>query len=410
MTRITNDYAAEPRHLINSQARWGAILAGVSVAIALLCFLHLFGLAIGVSLIDLSDAEVIGSGFGIGVMIWSVLSWCAALFLGAMLTARLSGEGSETVGLLNGVTLWATTTLLVMVLAYTGISAIVGGTFSLASSAVSATVSGVQSTGRAIGSAASSLSESDSIVGDEVIALLKDEASEAAARGGGMQGPSAGEIRRSIDQLDGETVREFVGHLVDGDVDAATTALADNIALSERDLRRMVERASRQVQQMLGTAGNDQPLSEDILNRAKSTLAAGIDDIASPGGSDVSRRDIRSAIDDLDREVLQTIGWRLVQGDADGARNALVANTSLSRAEADDLIRGVEANMDETVDRYREQVEEYADTAGDYAQGVLWVAFFATTLSLAASALGGWVGTRPVTRRGVRTEDARVVR
>ncbi len=408
MTHVTTDLVPARGRLLTSQARWGAIIAGVVVALAVLCVLQLLGLAIGVSIIDLSDAEVIGDGFGIGVVIWSIMSWCAALFLGAMLTARLSGEGDEAVGVLNAVTLWALTGLLVMVLAYTSITSLVGGTFSLASSAVSGTVSAVKSTGQAVGSTASSLSQGDSVIGDEVIALLKDGASEAVASGGGQQGPSADEVRRSIEQLDAETVRAFAGHIASGDVDAATNELADNVALSERDLRRLVQRASTQIQQALGTADNNQPLSEDVLNRAKSSLASGLADLDRPGGPDVGARDIRSALDDLDIEVMQTIAWRLVQGDTDGAKAALVANTSLTRAEADELIAGAEANLEETVARYREQAEEYAETASDYAQRVLWVAFVVSTLSLGASVLGGWIGTQPITRRVVQTPGTRV--
>lgn len=411
MTHVNNDHTAAQGHLLHSQARWGAILAGVAVALAVLCFLQMLGLAIGVSILDLSDWDAMGTGFGVGVVIWSAISWAASLFLGSMLTARLSGEGNETVGLLNGVTLWAATSLLVMVLAYTSITSAVGGTFSLASSAVSTSASAVKSTGQAVGSAASYVSDGDSVVSNQVIALLKDEASEAVASGGGEQGPSAAEIRRSIDQLDAETIRAFAGHLIDGDVDAATDELADNIELSERDLRRLVERASTQVQQMLGTAGNDQPLSEDLLDRTKSAIASGLGDLDRPGGPDVGTRDIRAALDDLDAEIMKTIAWRLMQGDTDGARDTLIANTSLTRAEADDLIAGIDTDIEHTVTRYREQAEEYADTAGKYAQAVLWVGVFVSVVSLIASALGGWLGTQPITRRGVvRTSVARDAR
>lgn len=401
MTHLTNEYDAAPRHLRHTQARWSAIFAGVAVTLAMLCFFQVLGLAIGVSLLDLTDMGAIGDGFGIGVVIWGILSWCASLFLGAMLTARLSGEGNEAVGLLNGVTLWAATSLVVMVLAYSSFASLLGGTFSLASSTVSASMSAVKSTGQAVGSAASYMSGGDSVVADRVIALLKDEASEAAASGGGPLGASADEIRRSIDQLDAETVRVVVGHLVDGDTREAADALADNVALSELDLKMLVERASENIQEMLGTAGNDRPLSEDVLNRAKSALASGLADLDQPGGTDVSRRDIRGVLDELDAAVLQTIAWRLVRGDADGARDALIANTSLSRAEADALIDGIETDLEEAVTPYLEEAEAYADTAGNYAQGVLWVGVFSTTLSLGAAAFGGWLGTRPVTRRVV---------
>lgn len=402
MSRIVTDPPARG-HLITSQARWSAIFAGVLVALALLCFLHLFGLAIGVSVIDITDAAAIGEGLGIGFIIWSILSWLAALFLGSMHTARLSGEANETVGLLNGVTVWATTSVIVIALSVTGIASAVSGAFSVAGTAVSSSATAVGSvastTGSALGSAMTQFTQGDAPVADEVSAILKQQASEAIADTTGDSGPTAQEIRRSIDQIDAETIRAFANHLVNGDTEAAADALADDIALSERDLNRLAEAVSRELQQMLGTADNNQPLGQDVLNQAKSSIASTLEDFDRPGSPDVSRNDIRTALDDLDPAVLQTIAWRLVRGDADGARNALVANTALTRAESEELISGVQAEIDQTVTRFREQAEEYADEAGDYAQGLVWTAFLIATLSLASSALGGWVGTRPITRR-----------
>lgn len=400
MTTATTHPVATQGHLITSQARWGPILAGVVVALAVLCFFQMLGLAIGVSIVDLSDGDAMGSGFGIGVAIWATISWIASLFLGALLTARLSGERNAAVGLLNGVILWASTSLLVTVLAFTSLTSILGGTFSLASSAVSASASAVGSAGRAVGSAASSIT-GESPFADEVIALLKDEASQAIA--GGPDGPSAQEVRQSIDQLDAEAMRAVATHLIDGDIDAAVGELADRIAMSEADLRRVLERASQQVQQMIGTADSGQPLSQDVLNEVKSALASRLAELDSAGGTDVAESDIRAALDDLDVQVMRTIAWRLIQGDADGARDAVIANTSLSRREANELIDGVQERVTEVADTYMEQAEEYAETAADYAQQVLWVSVLVSILSLAASAAGGWIGTLELPRRTTRT-------
>ena len=144
-----------------------------------------------------------------------------------------------------------------------------------------------------------------------------------------------------------------------------------------------------------------------MASLTKSALASGPADFDAPGGPDVSTTDVRSALDDLDTQVMQTIAWRLIQGDESVARHALVANTSMSRDEADDLIAGIETNLKQTVTRYREKAAEYADQAGDYAQGVLWVALFISTLSIGASALGGWLGTQPVVCRIANTPRAR---
>lgn len=402
MSRIVTDPPARG-HFITSQARWGAILAGVIVALALLCFLHLFGLAIGVSVIDWTDAAVVGEGLGIGIIIWSIISWLAALFLGSMHTARLSGEANETVGLLNGVTVWATTSVIVTALSVTGAASAISGAFSIAGTAVSSSASAVGSvasaSGSTLGSAVTQLTQADSPVTDEVSAILKQQASDAIADTTGESGPTAQEIRRSIDQIDAETIRSFANHLVDGDTEAAADALADDIALSERDLNRIAEAVSRELQQMIGTADNNQPLGQDVLDRAKSSIASALQNFDRAGPPNVSQDDIRAALDDLDPAVMQTIAWRLVRGNADGARNALVANTALTREESDELISGVEAEIDQAVNRFREQAEEYADEAGDYAQGLVWTAFLIATLSLASSAIGGWLGTRPITRR-----------
>ncbi len=381
---------------------WGALLAGLLVTLGVLWFLHLLGLAIGVTVIDLADP---GAGIAWYAVAWMVVSALAALLLGAMCTSRLTGEPSETVGMLHGVCLWAASTVVLVIFGSMGLSALARGSFAMvetglsaASSGVAHVASGAETTGSAL------IEERRSPIVDEIRAGLKSRASEMLARAGDEdnRSPSPQEIERSIEQMDEQTLRTFAARLLEGETDAAVEELAERVELSERDLERLATGVSREVQELLGTADDQQPLAADIRRELKGILSRRLADLDQSGGTEVTAQDLRSTLDDLDAEVMQTIALRLLRGDAENARNALVANTSLTRQEADALIAGVRTEVEQAAGRYEEQLEDIAETAGAYGQGALWTSVVLTTLGLGAAVLGGAGGAQST--RVVRTE------
>ena len=120
--------ADEVRTLLFYRSSWGAVLAGVMVALVTQLILNLIGIGIGAASFDpTSNANPSGSTFSVAAGIWWALSGILAALAGGYTAARLSGQPTETSGPWHGLTVWAVTTLLVFYLLSTSVGAIVGG-------------------------------------------------------------------------------------------------------------------------------------------------------------------------------------------------------------------------------------------------------------------------------------------
>ncbi|MCL6652143.1 PhnA-like protein [Agrobacterium rubi] len=109
---------------------WGAIFAGVAIALALHLLLNLLGLAIGAGVIDPAANDTpTATSLSMGSVIWIIVSGIIAAFVGAYVASRLSGRTVRTTGALHGLTSWAVTTLIVFYLLTTSVGALVGGAF-----------------------------------------------------------------------------------------------------------------------------------------------------------------------------------------------------------------------------------------------------------------------------------------
>lgn len=114
-----------------NKVSWGAIFAGVAIAIAAQFLLNLLGVGIGAAVLDPATSDnPTASSFSIGGGIWFVLAGIIAAFLGGYVSSRLSGRPSNSTGGYHGLTTWAVTTLVVLYLLTTSVGALVGGAFS----------------------------------------------------------------------------------------------------------------------------------------------------------------------------------------------------------------------------------------------------------------------------------------
>src|SRR6185312_475895 len=120
----------EVRTLLFHRVSWGAVLAGVMVALVMQLILNLIGIGLGAaSFYPTSNANPSGSTFSVAAGIWWALSGILAALAGGYTAGRLSGQPTETSGPWHGLTTWAVTTLLVFYLLSTSVGAIVGGAF-----------------------------------------------------------------------------------------------------------------------------------------------------------------------------------------------------------------------------------------------------------------------------------------
>lgn len=134
---------AMPGHTVS----WGAILAGVVMALVVQLVLSILGLGIGLATVDpASTGTPSTSSLSLGAAIWWVLSGIIASAIGGFVAGRLSGKPVTATAGYHGLISWGVTTMVVVFLLSSTVGGIVGGAFS----AVSTTLGGA---GHALGGA-----------------------------------------------------------------------------------------------------------------------------------------------------------------------------------------------------------------------------------------------------------------
>jgi hypothetical protein len=131
------DVDALEQNIQLNKVSWGAIFAGVVVALVVQALLTMLGVGIGIATLDAGTSNnPDGSTFSIAAGIWYVLAGIIAAFAGGYVSARMSGKIMPTTGALHGLTTWALTTLLVIYFLTSSVGALVGGVFSGVASAL----------------------------------------------------------------------------------------------------------------------------------------------------------------------------------------------------------------------------------------------------------------------------------
>lgn len=111
-----------------NRVAWGAIFAGVALALIAQVLLNMIGIGIGMATLDpgTRDNPSLG-GFGIGAGIWWVLSGIIASFLGGLAAGRLSGQPRPDTAAWHGLITWAVASIVIVYLLSTAVSSIIGG-------------------------------------------------------------------------------------------------------------------------------------------------------------------------------------------------------------------------------------------------------------------------------------------
>ena len=110
---------------MRDRIRWGPIIAGVVTAFAVLLFLTVLGIALGISALG-GDNDNNPQTWGTAAGIWGGLSLLVAFFFGGWMAARAAATLSESDGPLNGFVTGAATLLLLLWLATTALTGALG--------------------------------------------------------------------------------------------------------------------------------------------------------------------------------------------------------------------------------------------------------------------------------------------
>jgi hypothetical protein len=142
MTPVTP--AEDVRTLMINRVGWGAILAGVALALVTQLILSMIGAGIGLATLDPGTGDnPSASGFSMAAAIWWAVSGIIAAFIGGFAAGRLAGVPKESTAGWHGLGSWAVTTLVIAYLAVTTATTILGGTFSALTSTMTGMAQGV---------------------------------------------------------------------------------------------------------------------------------------------------------------------------------------------------------------------------------------------------------------------------
>ncbi len=140
--RLAADDAAYLRGV--KQISWGAIFAGVVIAIAVQVVLGILGTGIGLTMVDPVEGTTPGAaGFGIGAGLYWLVTTVVALGAGGYAAARVSGVTERFDGLVHGLVVWGVTLILTLYLLTSAVGGIIGGAFRTVGNVASAAGAGV---------------------------------------------------------------------------------------------------------------------------------------------------------------------------------------------------------------------------------------------------------------------------
>ena len=140
---LPQEFSSEGPAFHRPRVAWGAVIAGVVIAIVCQMVLSLLGAGIGLSTVDpLRYSSPDASSFGIGAGIWWAISSVVSLFAGGWVAAHLAGSPEKTDAALHGLLTWGLAAIVTAYLLASAVGAVVRGGASMVSTAATVTASG----------------------------------------------------------------------------------------------------------------------------------------------------------------------------------------------------------------------------------------------------------------------------
>jgi hypothetical protein len=221
---------------------WGAIFAGAVAALSLWLLFYAFGLALGLSAVDPSDPHSVrGSGIFTGV--WSGIAPLLALFVGGMVSARLAGVFTRTVGAMHGLVMWGLVT--------------VTGAF-LFFAAVGSLVAGAASMGRSVAQGMGGPIERMGVDWDDALAPVNER-----LRAEGKQAVTASQLQAAVRDSMRTSIRSR--HF---DRSTFEASLAQNTGLSRAEAQEISQRVGTRLDQAVESAKVGALKAADVTGKA----------------------------------------------------------------------------------------------------------------------------------------------
>jgi hypothetical protein len=244
--------AEDVRTIMINQISWGAVLAGVVVALATQIVLNMLGIGIGAATLDpVTGQSPSATSFSIGAGIWFALSGVLAALAGGYAAGRLVGAPKESTAGWHGLTTWALTTLVILYLLTSTVGGILGGTYRTLTSALGSVATTVGSTAQtAVQVAAPGVADPFSTI----------EQSLRSATGGNdpaaLRDAAITAVRAAVagDQQKTEELRERAAQAIARAQNISVEDARTQVQQYEQQYRQTVDQAKQQAMQAADTA------------------------------------------------------------------------------------------------------------------------------------------------------------
>nr|WP_299242427.1 hypothetical protein [uncultured Halomonas sp.] len=279
---------------------WGAILAGVVIALVIQLLLNMLGLSFGAGIIDPATEENPLSGVGMGAGIWLAISSLIALFAGGWTAGRLAGMPQTIDGILHGAVTWGLMTLLTFWLMGSAVGNVLSATTSMIGQGFSMAAQGVSELApEAKQAAKQALQQQDSsfqsikqeaqqmLQQTDTQALqpseLREEGQEAAQTAQQTAkdivktpGDALGDVNQALDKMFAslqETAQEV-------DPDALASVIAERTNKSQQEAEAIANRWIQQSKQAINQAQQAAEQAKQKAIQASEALASAISSAA----------------------------------------------------------------------------------------------------------------------------------
>jgi hypothetical protein len=238
--------AEDARTILINRISWGAVVAGVVMALVTQLLLNMLGIGVGVATLNPSGADnPAASTFSIAAGIWYALSGIIAAFVGGYLAGRLSGRPKESTAGWHGLTAWALTTLVIFYLLTTTVGSLIGGVFSTVSSAVGGLG---RTAATAAGAAAPALSNAT-----DPFAAIERQVRDAAGGNdpAALRDAAVSAVRAVVngDQAQGQDAKERAAQALARAQNIPIEEARNRVVQLEQQYRQVVDQAKQQAAQ-----------------------------------------------------------------------------------------------------------------------------------------------------------------
>jgi hypothetical protein len=318
---------------------WGAVIAGVVLALVLQLTLNLLGIAIGTTQLDPHDPDAPSAKtLTTTTVFWVGLSMIISLVIGGWVAARFAGIPGSTDGMLHGLMVWGLVTLITLLLVSSTVGRLLSGvnvliqrsldlvgqvTGTLAHGAVNVAQGAANVTGGVVRGAAN-------VAGD--VAQRAAHATEDAVNAG------ANAVRNEVDDHP--------------EVKRALQNQTTTRATIEEEVRKLIGEAGipqQQVQQVEATVAN---AKNQVQGAAQEAIHQ-----AQHGDLEQARNTLVTAVQSVLEQGMNTA--QNVSVDRENVINLITSRTQMSRAEAERTLNQWESRFQQArqqTDEARQQV------------------------------------------------------